>query len=622
MKKKSFYIYLFLLSIHAVIALVAFQHFWLHPHDVLFSDIGDGLKNIFTLTTYVKEPITSDGLFKYNSFQYPFGDYVYYTDNTPLFSIPFRWICHHIYDLSAHTIVILYVIVILNILLSGLLIYYILRNLVGENTISFIMAVILPWANMQILRIWVGHYAFSFTSLILLAICLMVLWHQHRLNRKKQAGIGIVMCLLCFFAFLAQGYYLAILTSFLSGMLFFYGFYYRKEKTGKVSMFASVFVAIASVSLSLSVLSMTDGYLSLRPVNATGYDWMEQKVRISGLFSRYNFQQFYFPVSMGEVSSESEKAGYLGNVGLFALFLLGIAMMANKHFRLFMIGVQKKIFNDPLKGSIFLGSLILLSISFGAHYYTADPHKNGFHLVNIFNPFFYIHLITKRVEQFRALERFIWPFFFSFNIWITYTIVAVYREYGKKVKLVILTGMLIFGGAELLDYIREMRHQTLKKNIFTNEYIENVSPKSIQFTRYQAILPIPFYSLGAENYDYNIIDNESWSNFTYRLAIKSRLPLMACKMSRTPLVYNLILMNFAAYDSLDNQLKAKLIDKPILVAVCKKLLNDMTGENIPREGNAAKLYANSLQFASRNHLQAIDSAEGVVYYDWYPPARK
>ena len=622
MSVKSIYRYLALFFIHVVIALVAFQHFWMHPNGVLFSEIGDGLKNVFTLVSYVNEPVSKDGIFKYNTFQYPFGDYVYYTDNTPLFSVPFRFICHHVYDLSAYTVQVLYSIVILNIILSGLLIYYILKRITGEQTISFIMAIVLPWANMQVLRIWAGHDAFSFTSLILLAIILMMQWHRHILMRRKQAYIGIAMCLLAFFSFLAQGYYLAIITGFLSGMLFFHGIYYRKQPAGKFSIAAAFVVAIIAVCLTMSVLGLTDGYLSLRPTNATGYDWMEQKVRFTSLFSHYNFQQLYFPVSRGVSSTEAENAAYLGNIGLYALLVLGLLVAVSRSFRSFMINEQRRFFTDPLKGAVFLGGVLLFFISFGEHYYTEFPHDKGLHIVNILNPFLYLHQLTRQVEQFRSLERFIWPFFFTFNCWIAYTIAAVCREYGTRVKAGIIVAMLFLGGGEMLDFVREMRYKTQFRNVFSTEEINRVIPKHINFTNYQAILPIPYYSMGAENYDYIICDNDWWSNLTYRLALKSGLPLMASKMSRTPIEYNLILFNFVAYDSLDARLKVKLTQKPVLVAVSRKLLTDYTGTNIPREGSAEKIYKASLQFASRNHLQAVDSLDDVIYYEWHPPAGK
>ncbi len=619
LKNRKYLPYLLLLGVHVVIAMIAFLHFRLNPHGVLFSDIGDGLKNIFTLTTYVKAPITSEGLLKYNTFQYPFGDYVYYTDNTPLFSIPFRWYCHHVSDISAHTIPVLYTIVILNIILCGLLLYYILRNVAGDNPVSFIIAAILPWANMQILRIWAGHYAFSFSSFVLIAICLVMMWHKYRGQTGKQILVALGMCLLSFFGFLAQGYYLAILTVFCSAMLFFYGVYHRKDKQGIFSIGTSLVVAAASLGSALGLLALTDPYLAMRPEHATGYDWMEHKVRFSALFTHYNFQRVYFPVSSGYITNEAEVSGYLGNIGLYAFLVFGVLMIVSRSFRELIVTQQKKFFSSGMRSALVFGGLVLLSISFGEHYYTAEPHKNGMHFLNVLNPFFYIHYLTKRVEQFRALERFVWPFFFVFNIWMAYNLSVVYDRYNAKIKGLIVIWMLLLGGYELRDYIWEMQAQTGHKNIFSDESLQGVVPPHVDVKKYQAILPVPYYSLGAEDYDLSMNDDERWSNFTYRLSYRSGLPLMASKMSRTPREYSYMLMKLVAYDSLDNRLRAKLNEKPVLVIVSKRLLTDKTGENIPRDNTAAKMYDASLNFAVRNHLSAIDSVDDVLFYEWYLP---
>jgi len=621
MRSKKTYLYLSLFCIHCFIALVAFLHFRLHPGEILFSDIGDGLKNIYNLETYVKSPVTSEGILKYNGFQYPYGDYVFYTDNTPLFAIPFRFFCQYIYDLSAYTVTIFYTVLVLNIILCGLLMYYLLRRLAGDNVISYIMALVLPWVNMQVGRMYVGHYAFSFSSLILLAICLMWLWHKHIYERRKLYVVGACMCLLAFCSFLAQGYYLAILTIFQASMLFFYGYAIRRQVQGRFTMVASVVCAVVVGCMVFLLLEGTDKYLSLRRENASGYDWMEMKTRFTALFSHYSFQNIAFPISSGTITDEHEKAAYLGNVGLYAVLVFGILMLALEDFRKFVIKIQRDFFSDPLKLALVMGSLIMLFISFGENYYTESPPEKGLHFINILNPFFYIHLVTKRVEQFRALVRFMWPFYYVFNIWIIYTIVAVYHEYGRKVKVAVIASVLFLGGAELYDCTNRDQRQGHEPNHLSAAFLDEVRPKHVDWRQYQAILPIPYYTVGTEEYDYILDDDNDWSDYSYRLAKMSGLPLMSCKMSRTPLIHTISLLHFVAYDSIPDMMRARMNSKPVLVAVNKRLVLDSNAAYIPREERRAVLYWNATLFAKRNHLQAIDSLGDVVYYNWYPPVR-
>ncbi|MES2702543.1 MAG: hypothetical protein V4649_07890 [Bacteroidota bacterium] len=624
MQRRSVYLYLSIFCVHIFIALVAFIGCRLQPCEVLFSSFGDGLKNIFTLITYVREPIGPEGIFKYNGFQYPFGDYVYYTDNNPLFALPFRWFCHNVYDLSAHSIVILYAIVILNIAVCGLLIFYIFRRLIKSDTISLLFAVMLPWINMQIFRIPAGHYAFSFSSFILIAIWLLMLWHKYRDNYSRQAVVACGMLLLSFIGFVAQGYYLAIITIFISAVLFMQGIYHFKSKAGKLTLVFSIVYAVVAFAGTIGFIALTDRYLPLRKEGAGGYDWMLQKVRFAALFSHYDFQHIAFPlVSGGPRIADPEAAAYLGNVGIYALAVLLVMMLVRKEWRRHILQSQKEFFSDPLKGSLLLGSVVMLLISFGEHYYTNDDHSKGLHVVNVLNPFYYVHMVTNRVEQFRSLERFVWPFFFCYYLWVGYTIAFVAAKYGRKVKVAILAAIVFLGGAEVYDYVNMLQKQCEHQNPFSERSTAGILPTHIDVRQYQAILPIPYYFAGSEVYDYTLNDKDSWSRHNYQLSWVSGLPLMSCKMSRTPPVYNIMLMNMVANDSLADELKAKLGSKPVLVAVNRKLIADSTQNCVPDTGTPqAEYYWKATQFALRNKLEVVDSAGDVLYYKWYPHSMK
>ena len=599
--------------------MVAFLRFRRDMFHVIFSNEGDGLKNIFNLVSYVKEPITAEGIFKFNSFCYPFGEYVYYTDNTPLFAIPFRWFCLHIYDASAYTMVVFNLFVILNIIISGLLLYKIFRQLLNEQVFSYIIAIILPWTNIQVLRIWRGHYSLSFASLILLAIWLMMLWHKYRYEIRKQVGVGVAMILLTIASFLAHGYYLAIVSIFITFMLLFYGFLNRKEKYGKFTLWASVVFPVLAVGLTMLLLFVTDKNLAIRGETAHGYDDAFQKTRLFCLYGHYNFQKIFFPIYYDFDTSDPDSAGYLGNVGLFAFFIIGIAVLVNKRFRYNIMQIQKDFFRDPLKASILLGSIIMLSISMGEVYDSVGAfYQHGFNFFNIINPFFYLHFITNRVEQFRCLVRFLWPFYFGFYIWVMYTIVAVYQQSGKRLKISIIVGICCLGGAEVYDFVTELQHKTNNVNYLSADNVAKTRPGHLDPKQYQAILPIPYYFVGSEDYNMTSDDDEGWSNYTYRLHLNTGLPLMSCKMSRTPPLFNKILFDFVAYDSLNKLLKEKLNRKPILVAVNKRLINEPIANHKPILEQAVRLYTYSLEFVARHHLQPVDSADDVIFYNYYP----
>jgi hypothetical protein len=619
MQLSSRRLYWLLLGIHIAIAMVAFIDFRLHPQRVLFSDYGDGLKNIYTLITYVKEPVSSQGIFKYGFFQHPFGDYLYYTDNDPLFALPFRWFCQHVYDVSAYAIIGLQLTVILNIILCGLLIFYIFRRLIENDLVAFLLAVFLPWVNLQLFRIPFGHFAFSYSSFILVPVWLVMLWHKHALDYRKRLFIALAMCLFSFIGFLAQGYYLAIITLFTASMLFFYGIYTARRASGRFTIAAAFIYAAAAVGMTLVVVGLTDKYLPLRKESANGYDWMAQKVRFTALYSHYDFQHVSFPLLGNKPRTiDPEAAAYLGNIALYAIVAFLLLSFISRTWREAVIRAQRDFFKDPLKGAIFLGSVVMLLISFGENYYTEEDHTKGLHIVNVLNPLFYIHMFTKRVEQFRSLERFAWPFFFCLYIWVGYTLAGILRAFKGRVRVAIVGVMIFFGSAELYDYINMLQKHCANNNPFNKEELASVRPH-IATSQYQAILPIPYYFAGSEEYDMTLNDEDTWSRQNYQLAYVTGLPLMSCKMSRTPPMFNSMLMDMVVKDSLAPQLRQKLGSKPVLVVVNKRMIHDSALKSTPDNGSIqAKLYWAANQFADRNHLLAVDSVGDVVYYNWFP----
>jgi hypothetical protein len=619
MLKKSRYLYVAVCCINVLICCVAFNQFRLYPTGDAFCDQGDGLKNSYTLLSFVKEPIGPEGIFKYNGFKYPYGDYVYYTDNTALFAVPFRWFCHHVWDLSDQTLPIFNVVILLNIILCGLLLFHVLRRVLKNDLLAVILSIILAWTNIQVMRIWRGHYNLSFSSLIIIAIALLMLWHKYQGYHRKQILAGLLMSLLVFLAAMIHIYYVAIVGLFIACGLFAYGVYELKNKQGTISIIAAAVVPLLGLAATLALIRTTDHYFLLRKEGATGYDWMEEKTLFSHLFSHIRFQNIYFPISVDPPIAEAEKAAYLGNIGLYAFFAFAIAALVSKKCREVLKEIQAAFFSDRMRASIFIAGLLMLSASFGEVYFTAGANdtSNQLRIVNIFNPLLYLHLITNRVEQFRCMGRLMWPFYFTFNIWMGYTIAQLYSRYGVKAKVGIIAAIVFLGGAELMDYIDSIQYNCSMVNYLDRKEVGKVMYDP-SLANCQAILPIPFYIVGSENYHLIIDDQDQWSNYTYRLAMRNHLPLIASKLSRTPPVYDSLLLDMVATDRMTPQLYQKLTPQPILVAVNKKLIDDRSLPNIPVHADLAEKYWQCNQFAIRHNLTPIDSSGDIVFYKWYP----
>ena len=169
----------------------------------------------------------------------------------------------------------------------------------------------------------------------------------------------------------------------------------------------------------------------------------------------------------------------------------------------------------------------------------------------------------------------------------------------------------------MLDFCRELTRRNRRENFFTINARTQFNNLQLDYSRYQAILPIPYFHIGSENRDYTIDDIEEWSNYCFRLNMHSALPLMACKLSRTPPVYAGHLLSAVSEGNIDDMLYQKLNNKKILVAVNRKYVAESNlGPSPDAASRNAYLLANKLP--EREQLQVVDSLGDVVFYEWQP----
>lgn len=618
MRFVSKYLLAIIIALQGVLCFIAFLDFRMYPDRILFSDKGDGLKNYFTLLSYVKQDAPTNNYFRQNVFNYPFGEYIYSADLTPSFAVPFNWFCRNIYDLSDHTTAIYNLFIILCIIACAAVSYIFFHKAFKNKTAAFILAMVLPWINMQTMRIWRGHMNLSISLFIPLALLLFYYWYKRDKDNKKVWGVLAGMVCLNLYAFFTHGYYIAIIGIFQAAMLFFYGFYHRKEKnTGWKAIISSMAIPTISLVIILGVLSLTDGFFYQRATGAGGYDWMEQKVRFWGLISHNDIQKsIRFPVRFLKGSNDAENSGYLGNMGLYATLFVAILSIASLKYRAIIKGIQRDFFHNPFFAPVFFGSLLMLIISFGDNYYTNG--FEGFVVYNYLNPLFYLHQFTKGVEQFRSLGRFSWPFFWGFYVWIAYTILHLLPYFSKQIKRVVLAAVIILGGFEVKDYVDAAQGSSCGVNYLNASLFPSFDKLNIDYKKYQALLSIPYYNVGSENIEWIIDDWDINSRQSFQLALFSKLPLINVKLSRTILAQAQELGAMVSKDSLTADLAAKLNDKPVLIMYDKATVRDSFLHIVPRDERSREIYWKSAELVQRHNLQPIDSMGAFYFYEWYP----
>jgi hypothetical protein len=571
------------------------------------------MRNYFVMQRYVDAPAKGT---KFTAFNYPYGEHLMYADAVPLFTIPFKWFCNNIYDASAYTIPVFNVLIILNIILCGLLTYFVFNYVLKHRSFAWFMALILPWVNLQVIRIWKGHFSLSFSSIILLIICMLVLWDRYKATRSRLIMVALATCLLCIASFFVQPHYLPILTMFITGALLLYGWLTRSQPNGKFTMIAAIAIPVISTTVCYLFISLTDSLFFQRSAGILVDK--DTKTIFSALHTAYPFYAIDFPFKFDLLSESDnpEKMAYLGNIALYSFTLILIAAVIRKSFRQQVVAIQKSFFADPFKCALVCGGVMCLLVSFGELYITGEQ---GYAIHNILNPFFYLHRITDATEHFNKLARFTWPFFWVFNIWMVYTLVSIHATAQSRVKYFIVTVVVIMGLVEVRDQVRMLKAKVVADNPLLKNHMQHLQRVKIDYSQYQAILPVPYYYMGAEQDKYVLPAFDAWATNTYQLAVHTGLPLMSSLMNRTNTSQGSSLQMFAANGHIVPQLASRLDNRPLLIAYNKAYaVADTSAPNFPADNIARETYLRSLEFPVRNGLPAVDSAGDIIFYAYYP----
>jgi len=677
--------------------LLSFPQFFKNGFDGSFNNITDGLKNNYTLLRFVTEPIGPKGIFYFDFFQYPYGDYVYTTDNTPLYSLVMRWIHHYVTPIDACIIPGFNSIMISNIITCGLLLYYLCARILPSKAWATGLAIILPVTLEQLLRLPKGIGNLSLSSLFVFSFILCYWYTQSAHSRKKSLLLLLSMFLTNLFGFLIHGYYLPILC-----IIFFTFLLIHHIKSLDIPVkplpLLRPFLLITLIGLSAFwLMQATDGYFSIRQKFAQGYDAGDQKLALSYLYQSFPFSSINFPVRVNTYGSFAEPHMYMGHAFWALLFLTVIIALFNtlfrrKLFRAFytlakdkylapvavvlffslVTSLGKSLYNQGiilspaplfniegaplyfihyfaismllLAGLAFLTLLFhLLQQVFPIRRPPFKTDKRTFftllflttvciiflftnwikfeNLNNRLSPFYYIGKKTRIVEQFRSISRFAWPFLLFTPILLVYLYTNAAKALKPLSRLSVLVIILALAAIQIIDTIFFLRKEANLPNLFSAQQLASV-PEIPEKEKYAAILPIPLFMVGSEDYNVTIDDHGNFSRWLYQLSYKNKMPMMAVKLSRTPVTFSDQMMDVLLEQKIKDPLWTALPQKPILVTVSRQLMYQDSMAVIEQVGykdtRPKATAANNAQFAfiKNKALHYLYTKDDVDFYEW------
>lgn len=511
-QKQKLHVIYFLITAFLIGAIIIgfYHHVLITPGNYLFSDKGDGIKNYYTTLYHIKHDST---YMHFGGMNYPYGELFAYTDGQPAIA----WLIKFSNQKTSPEFIVatLNLLMISSIILCALFLYLILIHFHLPAIYACLTAVGIALLQPQIFRMG-GHYALSY------AFFFPISWYL--LLRFFKSG-KLVYSVLLFVSGIIWSFlhpYLGMISGiFIITFWLIYLIEKQSKKDFKVSYFVHAFVqSILPLLIYKLLIGLHDFH-----IGRTSSPWgmFTYNARAETVFIP-NHEPFK---PLVEVIWKVKGQNWEGwaYIGISAVIVCGLMLF--RAFRYLRNKRYEKLLLPALPHALryaFFASLLILLFSM------AYPFQLNMRFLLDWMPFF---------KQFRSLGRFAWVFYFVINVFSVYLIYRVYR-FLKLKQLNAFANTLIFLSVifyylESIPYHKEVSAQiTLAQNTFAEKNLPtsyNEVIKKISTNKYQAILPLPFYHGGSENF--GIETSEKSVKASQIISYHSGLPLIAASLART-----------------------------------------------------------------------------------------
>ncbi|MBW3128110.1 hypothetical protein [Hymenobacter profundi] len=599
--------------IQLVLVLYGFRTLIFHPTQYLIVTHFDGIKSYFSIASFLRQPL-SDGMLV-RGHNYPFGEFMYYTDSTPLVTELLHVLVRVFPTLEPYGLYIYDLLVLSGLVVSTLLLHSILRRLGVIPWLTLLLAVALPWLGPQTPRLYVGHMSLSYTPAILFTLWILLRlytsWTQGRPVWRWFVGLALAIFIISYLHF----YYLAILGLFAS--LFFLCWLireYRQNHPWLQLLLYSSTTLLATLLVTWGSLALLDPRYSLRPEGANGYDWIDWKLQFGAFFRAYDFDKVRFLFER-TAAVPYESSAYLGAFVLYGLVIVGVLYFLKR-----LPAYPEKRENHQFLLLLLVASLPMVLIALGEKY----ELDNGAYIIhNYLNPFLLLHKITERVTQFRTLARFVWPFWWALVLGCSWYFSHWWQHPKMRWVLGILCLLLI---KDTRDAVSGYSKETQRPNILAPALGDPMQQLAgwLDGRKYQAILPLPYYHVGSEgDYSFTVDPDDPHSNNAYQLSMLTNLPLMSNKSARTVSHQAELLYTIFRPEGMAPELRAKLDQRPILVYLDSAYYdgrNNYYPETLQNRPTMLTVFDQSRSFVQDHHLRLLRHHDGRSLYEWYPNA--
>lgn len=500
-----------------ILLLVGFKDVILYPNQVLLSTGGDGIKNYFTYLYY----IIQDNGTHFSGMNYPYGEHILFTDNTPFLSSFITWSKNYFPSWADNSIGILHFVLLINVPIAAIYIFKIMQHFGSKQWWSILSAIFSIFFSPQLFRIY-GHFGMAMIAMIPFVIYQLIKY-QVQSQIKFVIAIFLVSSSLAFFHL-----YNLVIVAFLN-FSYLLSYWIIEKKSWQQKLRYSLpllFSTGLSFVLFLSFVSVTDN-VNDRP--SYPYGTFQYNTVGKDLFVSQTYWGNILKIVFGDHTSifDGEGNSYIGLIGIAVLIILIIFL-----FRFLFFKKSNLIIFQDLKPYHIWLLTSLWSLLFAM----------GFPLI------YFKDILTDAIpflRQFRAMGRFIWIFYYLFMIFSSLFVFHYAQRMSINNKSLTAKMVYIFvigiWSLQLLGYLQYYHSLSLNfKQNFDNfkdknseswtTFLQNHGYKSSDF---QALIGLPFYHIGSEKIWIMDVKENYSSYLLFKAALQTKLPIVNVMMSRT-----------------------------------------------------------------------------------------
>lgn len=465
---------LFTILLSATALFFHYRPYLTDPDNTFFNLYGDGYKNYFTVYYHVKHDATYT---HFEGMNYPYGEHIMYTDCQPILANTLKFISQNIVDISEHTIAIMNIAIVLSFLLCAVLLYLILTKLKVAPWFAMLAALGIMLMSPQHFRP-IAHYALSYGFVIPLIIYLLLRFEE-KPSYLISAIIGVVIGLYG----LIHMYYLAI-AGMLIGWYFLFAFLRNKSWKEVIRLGIHYGIQVILPFMLIQIWMMSTDAVTDRP--PTPFGFLDYRARWEGIITAIQMPYWAWidknVVDIRNMTFESEI--YIGLVGVIGFIAFFIPLLRKK------LLPQTEELAPRFLRLFFPAILLMLVVSLGLPFVLPGLDF----LIDYLGPF----------RQFRGQGRFAWAFYYGWGIVLWYLLYQKAQVWTGTRRVVLIGGAMLILGIESYFMSTASFIKPWKDEAHYNRQQFESGPdfwfKNINLLDYQAVLPMPYFHVGSENF--------------------------------------------------------------------------------------------------------------------------